>query len=505
MNPRRLQATGIVLGVALFVATGLLVLTGTDRAGQTAPDKPAAPPPLSDAGLASAQALGDAFVHVAGRVRPCVVSVHSAKVLRFRSPDWPLPFGEDFPFRFFFDNDREPRRQPPREREFRQSGLGSGIIIDKDGHILTNFHVVNDVDEIKVTLSDRRTFEAKVVGADPSTDLAVIKITRDVPSDLPVAVLGDSDAIRVGDWVLAIGAPFGLEQTVTAGIISAKGRTSIDDDTSKYEDFLQTDAAINPGNSGGPLVNLRGEVIGINTAIASRVGQYSGVGFAIPINMARGITPTLIEGGTVSRGRLGVVIQNLDEDLARQFGLPDTRGALVSQVEQDSAADRAGIKAGDVIVRYQGTRVEDTRQLRNRVAATSPGTKAEIIVIRNGKERACTAQIGELTAARVAGSDEDETATAESFGLTVEPLTAEKARELDFKGERGVVITTVEDDSPAGSAGLRPGELITEINRRPVTGIDEYRDALAKAKDTDSVLLLVKSQAGTRFVILKRR
>jgi serine protease Do len=497
MNPKRLQALGIVLGLALFIAAGLLMFTGADR---SSPSKAASPLPVTDASTASLRQLSDTFAEVAAHIRPSVVSVHSEKTLKFRQPNWSSPFGSDFPFRWFFGDEPPPgRSQPqPREREFRQRGLGSGIIVDKDGHILTNNHVVREMDEIKVTLADGRTFDAEVVGNDSKTDLAVIKIKKDAPRDLPVAELGDSDALRVGDWVLAVGAPFGYEHTVTAGIISAKGRANVG--VADYEDFLQTDAAINPGNSGGPLVDLHGKVIGINTAIATSIGQYAGVGFAIPVNMARTIMPTLVKGGTISRGQLGVIIQDIDGDLAKQFGLRDAKGVLVAQVNRGSAAEKAGIKIGDVILRYDGKETVDVRHLRNVVAATAPGAKVDIVVLRDDKERTLKAQIGELTAEST--GEEGRPATSD-LGLTVEPLTADKARELGYEGEQGVLVANVEDNTPAAEAGLQPGDLITEVNREKVASVDAFNSAVDKAKGKDSVLMLIKHERMSRFVIVR--
>jgi serine protease Do len=356
------------------------------------------------------------------------------------------------------------------------------------------------VDEIKVTLADKRTFEATIVGTDPKTDLAVIKIKGPVPADLPVATLGNSDAVRVGDWVLAIGAPFGYAQTVTAGIISATGRTGVGND-GQYEDFLQTDAAINPGNSGGPLVNLDGEVIGINSAIATRIGQFAGVGFAIPSNLAQTIWPTLAKGETIKRGLLGVIIQDVTPEIQKQFDLPDTKGALVAQVNKDSAADKAGIKVGDVILRYDGKEVLDTRQLRNLVAGTAPGRKVDIVVNRDGKQRTVKATVGELPAEKPTAPGEPAQTTADKLGLTVEPLTADKAEQLGYKDEQGLVVSQVDADGPAAREGIQPGNLITEVNRQKVTNTDEFRDALAKSPDR--VLLLIKNKTASRFVILK--
>jgi len=487
MNIKTLQA----LGIALFVTVELTL----------AADKP-------DAALATARQLNDVFVAVAERVRPTVVSIYSEKVIKMRRPELNLPF-EEF-FRHFGEQDNNtPRRrqqQQPQQREFKhQGGMGSGIIIDKEGHILTNNHVVDDVDEIKITLADKRSFDATIVGTDPKSDLAVVKIKGKVPTDLPVAELGDSDAVRIGEMVLAIGAPFGYAQTVTQGIISATGRSTFSG-SDNYEDFLQTDAAINPGNSGGPLVNLDGKVIGISSAIATRIGQFAGVGFAIPSNMAKSIWPTLAKGGKITRGMLGVIIQNIDPDIKDQFKLTTTKGALVSQVNKDSAADKAGVKIGDVIIRYNGKEVEDVRTLRNAVAATAPGTKVDLVVLRDGKEKTFTVQLGELKpdeSEEEAKPAEGE-ASAGSLGITVESLTADSAKQFGFdKNDHGAIVREVEDESPAAAAGLRAGDLITEVNREKVTGPKDFRTALQKAKGKESLLMLVKRDGASRFVIIK--
>jgi len=487
MNKKTIHA--ILTGLVLFTTATLTHAAANDDA------------------MKVARQLNDAFVAVAERVQPAVVSIYSEKVIKMRRPESGLPF-EEF-FRYFGQQDNQQRRrQPqPQQREFKyhQGGMGSGIIIDNDGHILTNNHVVDNMDELKVTLADKRVFEAKVVGADPKTDLAVIKIKGKVPADLPVAQLGNSDTVRVGEWVLAIGAPFGYAQTVTKGIISAKGRSTFTSDN--YEDFIQTDAAINPGNSGGPLVNLDGKVIGINSAIATRIGQFAGVGFAIPSNMARDIWPTLAKGGKISRGQLGVIIQNIDPDLKDQFKLTTTQGAMISQVNKDSAADKAGMKVGDVIVRYNGKEVEDVRTLRNAVAATAPGTKVEVTVLRDGKEKTLAAKLGELKGGE--GEEEatpaDGEANATTLGITVETLTADAAKQFNLdKDDKGAIVREVGQDSPAAQAGLQVGDLVTEVNRQKVANAGEFSAALKAAKSKESILMLVKRGGASRFVIVKR-
>ena len=491
MNPNRTTILAIAAALALFAPAGAK----------------SAAPSSSDV----ARQLNDAFVSVAERVRPSVVSIYSEKVIKMRRPEFNLPFGEEF-FRFFGDPDsyrrrQQPQQSPPREYKYHQGGMGSGIIVDKEGHILTNNHVVDDADELKVTLADKRIFVAEIVGTDPKTDLAVIKIKGKVPNDLPVAELGDSDAVRIGEMVLAIGAPFGYAQTVTQGIISAKGRSTFSG-SDNYEDFIQTDAAINPGNSGGPLVNLDGKIIGINSAIATRVCQFGGVGFAIPSNMAKGIWPTLAKGGKISRGQLGVIIQNIDQDLKEQFKLATTKGAVVSQVNKDSAAEKAGIKVGDVIVRYNGKEIEDVSVLRNIVAGTAPGTKVDVVVMRDGREKTLTAKLGELPSddTEAAGKGGEGEASSTALGISVEGLTSANAKQFGFeKEDQGVVVREVEDSSQAAEAGLRVGDLITEVNREKVASVQEFNDALKQAKDKSSVLMLIKAKGASRFVIIKRK
>lgn len=484
------------LGTAALIFTGLCLHNGDQAHAQTKGEVRAGLP-------------GQSFADIVERVAPSVVAVHSERFVSMQRPEFQFPFGGDSPFDWFFRRPDQPERQPqpqprrqPREYRFSQRGIGSGIIVDTEGHILTNNHVVDGVDEIKVTLADKRTFTVKVIGSDPQTDLAVLKITDKITTPLPVAQLGDSDAMRVGDWVLAIGAPFGYQQTVTFGIVSAKGRGDVG--VTDYEDFIQTDAAINPGNSGGPLINMNGDVIGINTAIATRVGQYAGVGFAIPINMIQKIMPSLIKGESVRRGLLGVIIQDINADMAKQFGLPDTRGALVAQVNSGSAAEKAGVKVGDVIVRYGGKPVDDFRQLRNMVAGTKPGEKIEIVVIRDGRERKLTVQVGELTAeAAASASAEPAKSDVALLGLKIEALTPARAKQLGYEGESGLIISEIKDDSPAAAAGLQPGDLIVEANRKRVTTAKELDEAVKESKERGSVLMLIKREGSSRFVIVK--
>ncbi len=503
------RAVGIAVGVAIFVAVGLLATIAAEKPSLSLAN-PSAPGAISESVVAPAEQLGMAFAAVAAHVKPAVVSVYSEKMEQVQSQDLPFPFGDDF-FRQFFGESPPQMGPHNHRREFRvpQRGMGSGMILDREGHILTNYHVVRQVDEIKVQLADKRSFKAKIVGTDPKTDVAVIKIVGDIPKDLPTVQLGDSDALQDGHLVIAIGAPFGLTQTVTNGIISAKGRSDVG--IAAFEDFLQTDAPINPGNSGGPLVNMRGEVIGMNSAIATGgmqlggEGQSAGVGFAIPSNMIKSMLPTLIKGGKITRGLLGVLIQDVNEDLARQFHLPDTRGALVSQVNKDSPAEKAGLQSGDVIVRYDGKQVRDTRQLRNLVAATAPGSSVSIGVMRDGKEQTLSATIGKMSAETTASATPSGKASDQlaKLGLSVQTLTPELAQQFDLKGEHGVVISGVDPGSPASMANLQEGDLIVEANRVPIDNIGELQNALGKSPD--QALLLVKRNGASVFVVIRMK
>jgi serine protease Do len=499
-DKNKIRILSISAGLAVFVCLGLLLTIGASKSSQENP-KPAA---ISESTVAPALQLEKAFAAVAAHVKPAVVSVYSEKTVKYEAPDFPFPFGDEFFHQFFGQQFPNPQGRP-REYKVPQRGMGSGMIIDKQGHILTNYHVVDNVDKLNVRLADQRRFDAEIVGTDPRSDVAIIKIKGKVPDDLPTVDLGDSDALQAGDLVIAVGAPFGLIQTVTQGIISATGRQDVG--ISDYEDFLQTDAPINPGNSGGPLVNMRGQVIGMNSAIATSVGQFGGVGFAIPVNMIKTMLPTLIKGGKITRGLLGVVIQEVNADLAKQFHLSGAEGALVSQVKPDSPAAQAGIKVGDVIVAYDGKKVEDTRQLRNWVAATMPGTRVKIDVIRDGKRETLTATVGTLTAetaeAGAAPSGSEEQLAA--LGLKAKTLTPQLARQYGLENEKGVLITGVEGGSVASMAGLQAGDLIAEADRQPVTNVRELAGVLAKAKNKDRVLFLIKRQGGSLFVVLQTK
>jgi serine protease Do len=378
----------------------------------------------------------------------------------------------------------------------KRTSLGSGVIFTADGYVITNNHMVENADEINVTLSTFEEYKATVVGRDPKSDLALIKI--ETKTKLPYVTFGDSDKLRVGEWVLAIGNPFGLQKTVTAGIVSAKGRAI---NNESYGNFIQTDASINPGNSGGPLFNLDGEMVGVNTAIFSRTGGNIGIGFAIPVNMAKNVMAQLKEHGKVTRGWLGVVIQQVTPDLAENFGLDRPIGALVGQVMPDSPAEKAGLKAGDVIIEYKGNEVSQMSMLPAMVANTSVGEKAELVMIRDGKKQTLTVEIGKLEdeEAVVAGA---ETGTNKKLGLTVQELTPKLAKSLGIEESQGLIVSDITPGSAAAEVGILRGDIILEINREKVETVDQYKKALQAAQEKKSILLLMKRDQNTRFVVI---
>ncbi len=451
--------------------------------------------------LARVEDLSTAFKQVAKALRPSVVSIRSVQIVRARSgrsarPELPDElrrfFGDDF-----FDQLPQPDSQP---RGFERQGTGSGVIVSHDGYILTNNHVVRDADEVTVKLSDGRELKAEVIGTDAATDIAVIKVHED---SLVPAKLGDSGKMEVGDWVVAIGSPFGLDQTVTVGIVSAKGRANVG--ITDYEDFLQTDAAINPGNSGGPLVNLRGQVIGINTAIASRTGGNMGVGFAIPSNMARRIMETLIENGHVQRGWLGAVIQNLDPDLAASFGYQGTDGVLIGDVVHGGPAEQAGLKSGDIVTRYDGKVVRDVNELRNAVAATKADTDATLTIFRDGKLQPVVVHIAlRGDTPPLAGAARP--AEVESLGMTVQTLTPTLQRQLGYdEAIQGALVTAVEPGSSAAAAGVQPRDIVVSINGKEVADATTFRRMLKESDLDQGIRLQLLRDGVRRFALLKKR
>lgn len=415
---------------------------------------------------------GEAMASIVEAVKPAVVNISTVKTVRLRDPFFDDPF-----FRRFFG-------EPFMPRERKQSGLGSGVIVDPSGYILTNNHVIRGADEIKVTLLDKREFKGKVIGTDPKTDLAVVKIEA---KDLPYIELGDSDKLKVGELVIAIGNPYGLNQTVTMGIVSATGRANVG--IADYEDFIQTDAAINPGNSGGALVNVRGELIGINTAIFSTTGGYQGIGFAIPSNMAKAVMQQLIKHKKVVRGWLGVTVQALSAEIKKHFGLKEDRGVLINQVFENSPAEKAGLKEEDIILQYNGKDITDPTQLRNLVAGTLPGKEVELKIFRDGKILSIKVTIEELPMEVVAARGEFDNALK---GVVVQNITPELRRELQLPPRiTGVVISEISEDSPA-QGYLQKGDVIMAVNRTRINNTKDYQKIVSRLKDGDILLFIYR-------------
>lgn len=440
-----------------------------------------------------------AFVNVVRKAKPAVVHIRVEKTTK-GSPHSGQGIEEMFNHPFFeqFFGPQFRQQQRPKQQEYTQRGQGSGFIINKKGFILTNNHVVEGADTIKVTLSDKREFTGTVVGTDPQSDVALIKIDDAV--NLPVLPLGDSSTLEVAEWVIAIGNPFGLSQTVTVGVVSATGRSSIG--ISDYENFIQTDAAINPGNSGGPLINARGEAVGINTALFSKTGGYMGIGFAIPINMAKSIEKQLKEHGKVTRGWLGVVIQNVDKDLADSFGLKKAGGILVSEVQKDSPASAAGIKRGDVILELDGEVLEDVADLRNRVALISPNSKAMLLVFRDGREKKIQVTIGHQPSDFNKQASIKGVKSLEEYGLTMQELTKELAERFDYEVDSGLIVSNVEQGSPAAKAGMKPGQLVEEVNKIPVSSLSDLNKVLSETSESEKILLRVRSGNYATYIVL---
>ena len=456
-----------------------------------------------DNNIGSLREMSKAFAQIAKKASPAVVGITTEKMVTRRYSPHQSPFGEQFFEEDFFENffrRRSPHQRSPHQegkKESRPSGQGSGFIISTDGYILTNNHVITGADTIKVKLADvKDPVEAELVGTDPASEVAVIKIEAE---NLTPVEFGDSDSLEVGEWVLAIGNPFGLSHTVTAGIVSAKGRSV---GLADYEDFIQTDAAINPGNSGGPLVNLDGKVIGINSAIITRSGGYMGIGLAIPINMAKNVYEQLVESGKVVRGWLGVGIANITPDVAPFFGLAeDTKGVLINQVFEDSAAEKGGLKEGDVVVEFDGIVVDDVDTFRNRVATFKPETKVKMVVLRNKKRRTLTVTLGERpSGGRMAPAGQPD--IVEKLGLTVQNLSDDLAKRLGLEGLSGVIVTEVEPGSPAAREGITAGTLIMEVNRKQVKNTREFNKVIEEAEKGVPILLYIQDQYYRRFVAI---
>jgi serine protease Do len=434
--------------------------------------------------------MPSSFAELAEKLSPTVVNVKVTKVEKadFNHPQMQMePFGEFFG-RFFPGG-------PQMPREYRSQGAGSGVIISEDGYILTNNHVIEDAQEVTVTLADNKELTAQVIGRDPKTDLAVLKV--ETKNDLPSATLGDSESLKVGDWVVAIGNPFGLSHTVTSGIVSAKGRVI---GAGPYDDFIQTDASINPGNSGGPLFNLKGEVIGINTAI---IPQGQGIGFAIPVDTAKPLIPQLVDHGEITRGYLGVNIQTITDDLAKALGIEKTEGALVADVVNNSPAAKSGLKRGDIIINFNGKKIQDSQDLPAKVAATPVGEEVDVTILRDGKETQIPVVVGKLASDR--SLSENIGVTKGKWGMQLHELSPQLEEQYRIKADQGVAVVGVEPGSAAAEAGIRQGDIIIEVNREPVDSIKDVTDRISQAKDKENLLLLVQRQDGKFYVPLEQQ
>lgn len=493
---RRSFKYGVIAGLLLFagVLVGVVLSARFDWISATTAETQTTQP------APSVGTMPPNFVDVVKAVMPAVVNISTSRVVHSGGQSPQSPLMDDPFFRQFFGEEFFRRFQIPRERK--ENSLGSGVIVDSSGYIVTNNHVIAKADEIKVLLTDKREFTGKVIGTDPKSDIAVVKIDA---SNLPTVFWADSDKLEVGEYALAIGNPFGLNQTVTMGIVSAVGRANVG--IADYEDFIQTDAPINPGNSGGALVNARGELIGINTAIFSRSGGSMGVGFAVPSNMAQAVMTSLIKHGKVVRGWLGVSIQEITPELAKQFGLRDAKGALVSEVLPNSPAAKSGFKSGDVIVKFDGKQIESPAMLRNVVGQTAVSKSVKVEVFREKRSKTIRVKIGEQPK-EVAQSQEapaaGETRNNALAGIDVRTVTPDMARQLNLPaGTSGVVIGAVSPDSDAAQSGLKPGDVILEINRQAVRNLNDYKRIVQKLGEKESVLLLINRRGGKVFIVIK--
>ncbi|MFZ5452414.1 MAG: DegQ family serine endoprotease [Thermodesulfobacteriota bacterium] len=477
-----LAIAGLVIGLILSSSIDLT----RPSAAQTLTPKP-------QVALAPTGARPASLAALAKKLSPAVVNIKVVKLERaaLDSPEMESPDGQfgDLFKKFFKEMPRMPKNH-------RAQGAGSGVIISQDGYILTNNHVVDGAKEVTVTLADQKECKAKVVGRDPKTDLAVLKIKSS--KSFPAATLGDSDQLQVGDWVVAIGNPFGLNNTVTCGIVSAKGRVI---GAGPYDDFIQTDASINPGNSGGALLNLKGELVGINTAI---IAQGQGIGFAIPVNTAKPLVPQLIAKGEVTRGYLGVNIQSITPELAQAMKLRDRQGALVADVVPGGPADQGGITRGDVIIAYNGKTVADSHHLPPLVAATPVDQKATVTILRNGKEQTLSLKVGQLPGEKTASEKAVHPASGK-WGLQLRDLTPQVAQRLHLQEGKGVVVAGIEPGSRADDAGIQRGDLILEVNRQPVASVKDVLKNIDRSSDKDRLLLLVQRNDGKFYVPLKQQ
>ncbi len=477
-----------------FVLAGLIIGLAVSSLFSYPPDTHAQSAKISQESVDFLTKTGKAMAEVTAAVKPSIVNISTTRTIKGHGGD---PFFDDPFFRRFF-GDQFGKQKKPSERK--SAGLGSGVIVSSDGYIITNYHVVKDADAdgIKVLLHNKKEYNGKVIGSDPKTEIAVVKIDA---RDLPTISWGDSDKLQVGEVVLAVGNPYGLNQTVTMGIVSALGRANVG--IADYEDFIQTDAAINPGNSGGALVNVKGELVGINTAIFSTTGGYQGIGFAIPSNMVKSVMESLTKKGKVVRGWLGVSIQQLTPELAKQFKLKEDKGTLINDVVENSPAEKAGMKRGDIILEYNGKKTEEPYILRNMVANTLPGEEHIVKIMRDNKIMTLKVVIGELP------SDLQQAMTGEYTnvmkGVGVQDVTAEIAAKLRIPEKiKGVVVNDI-DESSAAAGVLLQGDVIQEINRVKITDVKKYQEVVAKIKDDESVLLLIYRGGSSLFITLSNR
>ncbi len=471
-----------------FVLLGILLLTAGSIQSALA---------ASSDDMALLTASAKAFTSIVKKVTPAVVHIRVEKTIK--ATGGMFGGGDQFYNNPFFQQFFGPQFRFQQPKNYKQQAQGSGFIITKDGYILTNNHVVQGADTITVILTDKQELKAKLIGTDPQTDIALIKINDG--NDLPTVTLGDSDTLQVGEWAIAIGNPFGLSQTVTVGVISAKGRDQVG--INDYENFIQTDAAINPGNSGGPLLNIHGEVIGINSALYTKSGGYMGIGFAIPINMAKSIEAQLKAHGKVIRGWLGVVIQDVDENLAKSFNLKKPEGILVSQVEAGSPAEKAGLKQGDVIISLNNRKLDNVNDLRNTIALTAPNTKVDLEIIRDGKAKDVALSIGEQPSNLGRPSIVSEKGSPlKQFGIAFQNLTPDLEEQFGYKHDQGIIISEVQAGSPAAMAGLKPGLLVEEVNKQRVHNMRELERILKKSPNQNRILLRVRNGDYSQYVVL---